>query len=100
MMKIIIFFAFFIFLLSACNSVFQETEVLSGAGIYKSRCISCHGADGRMGMNGARKLPDSSLNSQQRIEVVKNGRNIMPAFNSLLSEAQIIAVAQYTMTLK
>ena len=98
-MRIIIFFAFF-FLFSACNSILQENEKLTGVQIYKSRCLSCHGADGRMGVNGAKELPASTLSIHQRIEVVKNGRNIMPAFNSLLTESQIIAVVEYTMTLK
>ncbi len=98
-MRIIIFFAFF-FLFSACNSILQENEKLTGVQIYKSRCLSCHGADGRMGVNGAKELPASTLSIDQRIEVVKNGRNIMPAFNSLLTESQIVAVVEYTMTLK
>jgi cytochrome c6 len=72
----------------------------SGASIYRNRCITCHGANGRMGNNGAKKLPESELNVAQRAEVVTHGRNIMPAFEDMLTPEEIQAVAEFTMTLK
>lgn len=78
-----------------------KPKVISGYEIYRTRCVNCHGADGRAGLNGAKQLPDSPLSVQQRIEVVINGQNnVMPAFKTLLSQKEIEAVAKYTMELK
>lgn len=71
----------------------------SGASLYRNRCITCHGANGRMGNNGAKKLPESELNVAQRIEVITYGRKIMPAFEDMMTAEEIEAVAQFTMTL-
>lgn len=71
----------------------------SGALLYKQRCVTCHGANGRMGNNGAKVLPESPLNVAQRIEVVTYGRNIMPAFETMMTKEEIEAVVQFTMTL-
>jgi cytochrome c6 len=72
----------------------------SGALVYRERCVTCHGANGRMGNNGAKLLPESPLNVAQRIEIVTHGRNIMPAFEDMLTPEEIEAVVQFTMTLK
>ena len=86
----------------SCNSG-QPTEPkqISGYEVYRVRCVNCHGANGRAGLNGAKQLPDSPLSVKQRVEVVTNGQNnVMPAFKTLLSKAEIEAVAKYTMELK
>jgi cytochrome c6 len=88
------------FYLCACSTEEGGREKLSGSDIYKIRCVSCHGADGRMGMNGAIPLPASTLNVEQRISVVTTGRNIMPAFAGLMSKSEIKAVVEFTMTLE
>lgn len=87
-------------LLVACSSGAETSRTLDGKALFMSKCILCHGADGRMGLNGAMSLPDSKLTLEQRMGVVRNGRKIMPAFNSILSSQEIEAVAQYTLTLK
>lgn len=87
-------------LLWNCSSPVQEAKVISGVEIYKNRCVTCHGTDGKMGMNGAKDLPSSSLTAAQRMEVVKHGRNIMPSFGELMTEEEIKAVVDFTMTLQ
>lgn len=100
-MKIIsVLFLFSCFLWACTNVSAKKNESVSGLDIYKNRCVTCHGTDGRMGMNGAKNLPSSPLNVTQRIEVVTHGRNIMPGFKELMSEEEIKAVVEFTMTLK
>lgn len=70
-----------------------------GEKIYKTNCIACHGLYGDMGASGAFNLQESELTVEQRVEVITNGRNAMAAWGSLLSEAEIQAVAEYTTTL-
>ena len=77
-----------------------NTKKLNGIEVYKQKCVLCHGADGRMGLNGAKALPDSKLDEHERINIILNGKNIMPSFRKTLSYEEIKAVAAFTMTLK
>ena len=99
-MRIIIVLIVLSICIWACAAPENKTETISGIEIYKTRCVSCHGTDGKMGMNGAKELPSSPLDASQRIEVVTYGRKIMPAFKEMLSKEEIKAVVDFTFTLK
>lgn len=99
-MRITIILIVLSFCISACVAPENKEKIISGIEIYKTRCVSCHGADGRMGANGAKELPSSPLDASQRIEVVTYGRKIMPGFKEMLSKEEIKAVVDFTMTLK
>ena len=71
-----------------------------GIDIFKQNCISCHGADGKMGMNGAYDLSVSKLTVAERVAVITNGRKAMTPFKALLNAEEIQAVAEYTTALK
>ena len=78
----------------------DASATVSGAKVYQERCVLCHGADGRMGMNGAKVLPESSLSLEERIAVITQGRGIMPAFREMLSREEIEAAAEFTTRLE
>ncbi|BDS13812.1 c-type cytochrome [Aureispira anguillae] len=99
-MRIISVLVILSFFLWNCTSCESSPKEVSGVEIYKTRCLVCHGTDGKMGMNGAKDLSSSPLNVAQRIEVVTNGKNIMPKFKGIMSEEEIKAVVEFTMTLK
>ena len=74
-----------------------------GKGIFTSKCIICHGADGtgktQIGKTlkipdfhspEIKKLPDADLKT-----VITNGKNKMPPFKEKLTEAQIDQVLSY-----
>jgi cytochrome c6 len=80
----------------------------SGEAVYKLKCAMCHGADGTANTPAGKafnaasykdpavmKTPDADL-----IAVVKNGKNKMPAFGTMLTDAQIKAVVAYVHTLQ
>jgi mono/diheme cytochrome c family protein len=52
-----------------------------------------------MGASGAYNLQESELTLEERINVITNGRKAMTAFEALLDEKEIKAVAKYTMKL-
>lgn len=81
-------------------STASAKPAIDGAKIYKLNCTVCHGVSGDMGASGAHDLTKSTLNLEERIAVITNGRNTMTPFASILSEEKIKAVAEYTMTLK
>ncbi len=68
--------------------------------LFQKHCVMCHGADGKLGLNGAKDLSKSVLTLDERITQVTNGKNVMPPFKDVMSEDEIEAVANYTFSLK
>jgi mono/diheme cytochrome c family protein len=70
-----------------------------GQAIFRQYCVTCHGADGKLGLNGARDLSASTLTLEERINVITYGRKVMTPFNEVLTPEEIKAVAEYTQKL-
>ena len=73
----------------------QRDDVIK---IYNTNCGICHGKDGRKGLAGAKFLPESELNLKERISIITNGKGQMMPYKNILSEKEIKAIAEYTMT--
>ncbi|MDX1910842.1 MAG: cytochrome c [Saprospiraceae bacterium] len=71
-----------------------------GQAVFRKNCVTCHGADGALGLNGAKDLGQSTLTLEERVNIITNGKKLMTPFNAILSPAEIQAVAVYTQTLK
>jgi cytochrome c6 len=104
-----VIFSIFAFMLFACgakevktdaNSTSETTAVVDGAKIYKQNCELCHGRDGKLGANASKDLTVSALDLNARIALVSKGAGVMMAFENILNPSEIIAVSEYTMTLK
>lgn len=79
----------------------EEASVNTGKNLYTLNCSSCHGADGKLGLSGAKDLTQSVLSDQQRIELITNGKNAMPSMKEALgSTKNIQSVADYVKSLK
>lgn len=72
----------------------------NGKAIFKQYCVTCHGADGKLGLNGAKDLTQSQLDLDGRIAIVTNGKNMMTPYGEILSPQEIESVARYTLLLK
>jgi uncharacterized membrane protein SirB2 len=68
--------------------------------LYIKACASCHGEDGKKGLGGAKDLSLSELNKDQSIELIFNGKGLMPAFKKQLTPAQIESLAEYVQNFK
>lgn len=77
----------------------KQPTVISGYQIFKKNCIICHGADGKMGLNGAKSIPASTLSLEERIIHISNGKGLMQPYKGILTKAEIEAVAKYTLQL-
>ncbi|MCZ4407880.1 cytochrome c [Cryomorphaceae bacterium 1068] len=102
-MRNLSFILFFCLLVCSCgggSSSQSADEKISGPKIYKTHCAICHGDDGRKGFADAKVLPKSALTLEERILLITNGRNTMMPYSGVLSEDEIEAVAQYTLSLK
>jgi mono/diheme cytochrome c family protein len=73
-------------------------ELEEGRDIYVSRCATCHGRDGDGGVGPAladgrvvERYPDIA----DHLEIVREGRNAMPAWEGELTPEEIEAVVRY-----
>lgn len=71
-----------------------------GAKVYKQFCISCHGADGKLGVNGAGDLTASVTSEVEVMTIIQKGKGLMTPFEELLNDKQIEAVTGYVMNLR
>lgn len=78
----------------------KKEVAIDGKKIYKANCVTCHGMDGTLGINGSKDLSKTELDLEERIALITNGKGVMTPFSNLLSEDKIKAVAEYTLTLK
>lgn len=95
----LVFIAAFIYACGGGASGPSEEMIAKGKETYTKLCVACHGQDGQLALNGAKKFPESTLTWEERIEVIANGRNLMTPFKGILKEDEIKAVAAYTMEL-
>lgn len=70
-----------------------------GIQIFRTKCVLCHGADGTLGVNGAKNLQLSTYSLEERKLIILQGKGVMTGFQDQLTPAEIHAVAEYTMTL-
>lgn len=75
--------------------------------LYKSKCQSCHGADGRatpIGKKlGARDFQDPDVAKMSEADLVKittEGKNKMPAYKGKLTDKQIAELAKFIKEMK
>lgn len=71
-----------------------------GKETFEEKCTVCHGADGRLGIGGAKVLPDTKLGLEEVKQQVMNGKKGMPSFKQVLTVIEIDAVAKYALRLK
>jgi mono/diheme cytochrome c family protein len=87
-------------LISCGNVNSSNTDGNEGKTVYKTYCVSCHGPKGKLMLNDSPDLSVSKMTLEERLENIRKGGSMMPAFEEVLSEEQIQAVAVYLDELK
>jgi cytochrome c6 len=84
----------------------EPAAAVDGADIWNKKCKTCHGADGKATPVGLKKgSPENLANETAKmghekiVEVVKEGKDKMPAFKDKLSAEEVEAVSKYCKTL-
>ena len=85
--------------LSFCDT-YAAPQTPNGKGLYERKCSRCHGEDGTPEKRNVPNLKKSDITDAERIEIITNGEEKMPAFGKKLSKQEIAAVAAYARTLK
>ncbi len=106
-------FGFALLFAAACGSSDNDTAqrspaaqgessklVPDGMAVFRQNCVTCHGVDGALGLNGAKDLGQSILTLEERVNIITNGKKLMTPFGSILNPEEILAVAEYTQTFK
>jgi len=79
------------------------------AALFKDKCASCHGKDGRAKtfkakFNGARNLTDPAwqgeVTDERIFNSITNGRGKMPAFGKKFTDAEIESLVTFVRSLK
>jgi len=78
------------------------------AGLYKAKCQVCHGPDGKGETLAGKKVgakdlhsPDvAKLSDAALFDIVKQGKQKMPAYNNKLTDGQIKELVKYVHSLK
>ncbi|MEL6926428.1 MAG: cytochrome c, partial [Bacteroidota bacterium] len=78
----------------------SEAVLAAGKTVFTTYCIVCHGADGKMGLNGAKDLTASELTRDEMITQVTKGKGAMAAYESILKPDEIEAVVDYVRSMK
>ncbi len=65
------------------------------------QCLSCHGADGKLGNSGAKDLSISKLTPEEIKEVLSEGKGAMPPALELLADPNHMdSVVQFVQSLR
>jgi len=78
-------------------------DIDAGQTVYETHCASCHGADGTPTMPAT---PDFSsgegldATDVDLVRGIKSGRNLMPAYDGLIKNEEILNVITYIRTLR
>jgi cytochrome c6 len=81
----------------------SAADVFAGQIVYQAHCANCHGPDGKPVLPGTPDLtrgeglmaPDTVL-----VPAMKVGKGLMPGFEYILSEKDILNVLAYSRTLQ
>lgn len=65
-----------------------------GEKLYQANCSACHGDQGQ-GSSGPRLKGNQNLTTDKVIRIVRDGKGSMPAFEVLLDDEEIEAIASY-----
>ncbi len=63
--------------------------------VFKTYCASCHGFDGKLGVNGAKDLTKTTTTLEARVAQIYHGKGLMTPFKGVIKDPEIVAVAHY-----
>jgi mono/diheme cytochrome c family protein len=64
-------------------------------GLKQAACVNCHGADGNLGLVGAKRLEASTKTDEELRTLLLNGKNAMPPYKKVFNDGEISALVAY-----
>lgn len=75
-------------------------QATTAKNLYERKCARCHGVEGTKTLFGTKNLQKSKIENEAIIQIIQNGKKIMPAYKTKLSTEEIIQVADYVKMLR
>ncbi|MBL7962929.1 MAG: cytochrome c [Flavobacteriales bacterium] len=72
----------------------------SGAEVYAALCTLCHGADGKLGLSGAKDLTASALSPEEMRKIILDGKGGMAPYRNVLTAGEVDAVVAHVRGLR
>lgn len=79
----------------------MSNDVFKGREVYVRDCALCHGASGEGRLPGLVNFKESQVlyrSDRVLIDIVRDGKGVMPSFNGLLSDDDVRNVVAYLRT--
>ena len=70
---------------------YQESPAEIAKNLYIIHCSRCHGVSGDLGASGSKNLKMSVLSKEEIQHIIKNGKDVMPAYNDILNSDQKVS---------
>jgi len=89
--------------IAVANSPAVALDINAGQAVYEEHCANCHGADGMPTMLGTPDLSRGEsldVTDADLVRSIKAGRNLMPAYDTLIKDEDILNVISYMRTLR
>ncbi|NRA13671.1 MAG: cytochrome c [Crocinitomicaceae bacterium] len=105
-LKLIALFSFLALVLIGCTETPNPADDPNyksrpGKKIYKERCISCHGSDGKLCDSGAKDLSRSKMDSVSIVDIITDGKNGMPRQGRyIFNDEEMSNTVQYVKSLR
>ena len=85
----------------------RAQDVASGEKVFKAKCVSCHGPDGKGDTAAGKATKARDLSSEEVkkesdatwTEIITKGKNKMPPYDKKISDAEVKDVIAYMRTL-
>lgn len=92
------FFGFAVFFM--CYSFVTRQQVPADKHLFEKKCARCHGTDGAKTLFGIKSLQKSRMEDADIVQIIQNGKRIMPAYKTKLSTEEVNQLKDYIKTLR
>jgi mono/diheme cytochrome c family protein len=80
----------------------EAADIFQGKRIYGRHCAQCHGVKGRSSVPGTPHFSQGQgllMSDYDLVRVIKKGKNLMPGYATVISDADILNVIAYIRSL-
>jgi len=88
----------FFILLQICTLQAVASDVFKGREVFMRECMACHGESGEGKLPGLPNFKEGQTlfkTDSALIDIVRDGKGVMPSFNGLLTDEDIRNVVAY-----
>jgi len=76
----------------------ESAKTVDGKTLFTIHCVSCHGADGKLTIEG-KVLAKTKYKRPQMITQMYYGKGLMSSFKGVISEQEMVAISKYVIGL-